>query len=107
MLVARGDLIGVGDDVYFLLDNYRDMTERIVAYLHEHVSITVVQARDLFGTPRRYIMVLLNYLDHTLTHRVVVERYLRELTRQNVVIKFQNWSKSNPPGGVYEIRCAQ
>lgn len=76
-LLVRGDLVGVGDDVYFLPDIYQEMTGRIVAYLQEHGSITVAQARDLFDTSRRYIVALMEHLDQKITRRVGDERVLR------------------------------
>lgn len=76
-LVVRGNLIGVGDDVYFLADTYHEMVACLTGYLQEHEKITVGQARDLFGTSRRYILAFLNHMDQKITRRVGDERYLR------------------------------
>lgn len=76
-LVARGDLVSIGDDVYFLTDVYREMTARLVEHLQKNEKITVAQARDLFDTSRRYILAFLNHLDQKITRRVGDERFLR------------------------------
>ncbi|NMC11533.1 MAG: selenocysteine-specific translation elongation factor [Chloroflexi bacterium] len=76
-LIYRGDLVAIGDDIYFLSDIYHDMIDRLVAYLQKYEKITVAQARDLFESSRRYTLALLNHLDQKITRRVGDERYLR------------------------------
>ncbi len=76
-LVERGDLVDVGDDVFFLRPVYEEIVSRIVAWIEQEGSITVGQARDMFSTSRRYIMALLDHLDkHQITRRVGDERVL-------------------------------
>ena len=54
------------------------MAARIVAHLNERGSVTVADARDLFGASRKYVLPLLEYLDQQrVTRRVGDERVLR------------------------------
>ena len=51
----------------------------MAAYIDEHGSITVAQARDRFGTSRRYVLALLEHLDSIgFTRREGDERVLRQ-----------------------------
>ena len=76
-LVERGDLVRTGDDVLFLPSVYEEMVSRIVTWIEQNGSITVVQARDMFSTTRRYVMALLEHLDlQQITRRVGDERVL-------------------------------
>jgi selenocysteine-specific elongation factor len=76
-LVTHGDLVGVGDDIYFLASVYHEMVSRLVAYLREHEKITVAETRDLFGASRRYTLAFLTHLDQKVTRRIGDERYLK------------------------------
>ena len=74
----RGDLVEVGDGVFFLRSVYEEMVAEIVKWIRRKESITVRQARDLFHTSRRYIMPLLEHLDDLgITRRVGDERVLQ------------------------------
>jgi len=74
----QGLLLKVSEDVAFLPAVYQTMLEQILAHLRQHGSITVAQARDLFGTSRRYALALLGYLDQQgITRRMGDERVLR------------------------------
>jgi len=77
MLLTRGDLTAVSNDVVFESGVYREMVEVVRAHLAEHGSITVAQARDVFGTSRKYVLALLEHLDQIgITKRVGDERVL-------------------------------
>jgi selenocysteine-specific elongation factor len=53
------------------------MVERVVSQLAEQGRITLAQARDMFGTSRKYAQALLEYLDEQrITQRVGEERVL-------------------------------
>jgi len=78
VLVERGDLIDIGDDLFFLRPVYEEMVGRVVAWIEQKGSITVGQARDLFSTSRRYILALFDHLDaQQITQRVGDERVLK------------------------------
>ena len=77
-LVEQGKVVRVGDSVVFTSTAYREMTERVVAHLREHSSITVAEARTLFDTSRKYILPLLERMDQEqITRRSGDERVLR------------------------------
>lgn len=76
-LVTRGDLVGVGDDIYFLTKVYHEMVSRLVTHLREHEKITVAETRDLFDASRRYTLAFLIHMDQKVTRRVGDERYLK------------------------------
>jgi selenocysteine-specific elongation factor len=78
VLIARGDLVQVSPDVLFLPETHREMVARIRATLEQDGSITLAQARDMFGTSRKYAQALLEHLDETgVTKRVGDERIMR------------------------------
>ena len=77
-LQARGDVIKVNDSVVFTTAAYEDMAGRIVQHLQTNGSVTVADARTIFGTSRKYVLPLLEYLDQQrITRRVGDERVLR------------------------------
>lgn len=78
-LVERGDLVRVSDNILFLQDTYQEMVARVRAFIEEHGSITVAQARDLFASTRKYVLPFLEHLDaQRVTRRVGDVRVLRE-----------------------------
>ena len=77
-LQDRGDVIKVNDTVVFTTAAYEDMAGRIVQHLQTNGSVTVADARTIFGTSRKYVLPLLEYLDQQrITRRVGDERVLR------------------------------
>jgi selenocysteine-specific elongation factor len=77
-LVELGELVQVSPDVLFDAQTYDQMARTVQAHIAETGSITVAQARDLFGTSRKYVLALLEHLDEIgLTRRVGDERVLR------------------------------
>jgi selenocysteine-specific elongation factor len=63
VLFDRGELIPVSGEVFFDPQTYEELVAQVEAYIGEHGSITVAQARDRFGTSRRYVLALLEHLD--------------------------------------------
>ena len=53
----------VSGDVVFRTSDVKKMTAMLREHLAEHGQITVAETRDLFGTSRRYVLALLEYLD--------------------------------------------
>jgi selenocysteine-specific elongation factor len=77
-LVDLGDLVEVGDGVFFMRPIYAEMVAGIVTWIEREGSITIAQARTLFQTSRRYLMALFGHLDELgVTRRVGDERVLR------------------------------
>ena len=77
-LQEKGEVVKVNETVVFTTAAYDDMVGRIVAHLQENGSVTVAAARELFGTSRKYVLPLLEYLDQQrVTRRVGDERVLR------------------------------
>jgi selenocysteine-specific elongation factor len=77
-LVQDGKVVKVSEDVVFSAEAYGQMIDLIVGYAKKHGSITVAQGRDILGTSRKYVLPLMEYLDHQrITRRVGDERVLR------------------------------
>jgi selenocysteine-specific elongation factor len=69
-LVDSGKLKPVSDEVVFLQSTYEEMTGRLRDALHVREKLTAAEVRDLFGSSRKYILPLLEYLDaHGITRR--------------------------------------
>ncbi|HLV45274.1 MAG TPA: selenocysteine-specific translation elongation factor [Aggregatilineales bacterium] len=81
-LIDRGDLVQVSEDVLFDAATYARLVEQVESFITANGSITVAQARDLFGTSRKYVLALLEHLDATgVTRRTGDERVLRRPAR--------------------------
>ena len=77
-LIDEGQVVRVNESVIFAATAYREITERIVAHLHEKGSITVADVRTMFDTSRKYSLPLLEHMDQQrITRRVGDERVLR------------------------------
>ena len=78
LLADEGKVIKVSDSVVFSASAYREMVDRISAYIKERGEITVADVRDIFGTSRKYALALMEHLDHQrVTRRVGDARVLR------------------------------
>ena len=78
VLVDDGRVVKVSGSVTFDAAAFRDMSDKIIAHLRTHGSITVADARTMFGSSRKYVLPLLEYLDQQhVTRRVGDERVLR------------------------------
>jgi len=77
-LVDAGALTRIDDSIVFESSVYDLMVERIVGRLKAEGDITVSQVRDMFGTSRKFVLPLMEYLDEQrLTRRVGDSRVLR------------------------------
>ena len=63
VLMERGDLVQVGEDVLFRKSDYDHMVQAVVDHLKAHGTLTVAEFRDLFQTSRKYALALLEHLD--------------------------------------------
>lgn len=78
-LTALDKLLPVSSEVAFRPEDYRQAVEDIKALVEEHGSVTLAQARDHWGTTRRYVQALLEYMDQQgVTIRVGDARKLRK-----------------------------
>lgn len=62
-LIEQGTLIKVTDAILLEREAYAEAQARIVAYLRQHPTITVADARDLLGTTRKYMLAIFEHLD--------------------------------------------
>ena len=77
-LQEKGDVVKVNETVVFTTEAYNDMVARIVSHIQENGSATVADVREIFGTSRKYVLPLLEYLDQQrVTRRTGDERVLR------------------------------
>ena len=78
LLADEGKVVRVSENVVFSASAYRDMVDKISAYIRERGEITVADVRDMFGTSRKYALALMDALDHQrVTRRVGDARVLR------------------------------
>jgi len=63
LLIERGDLVKVSENVLFRKEDYDRMLSGAVDYLKTHGTFTVAEFRDLFNTTRKYALALLEYWD--------------------------------------------
>jgi selenocysteine-specific elongation factor len=77
LLVAQGKVIKVSDNVVFATKAYNEMLAKITARIKEKGRISLGEVRDMFGTSRKYVQALLEYLDREkVTRRVGDDRVL-------------------------------
>jgi selenocysteine-specific elongation factor len=77
MLVEQGLVVKVSDNVAFAAAVYREMVAKITGRIKENGRVGLGEARDMFGTSRKYAQALLEYLDREkVTRRVGDDRVL-------------------------------
>ena len=64
-MVELEQLIQLTADVVFRNDDYEEMVAKVRAFIIENGQMTVADARDLFGSSRKYMLALLEHLDAT------------------------------------------
>ncbi len=80
MLVERGDLIQLSEDVVYSSDQFEKLKNEVIDYLRKNSTITVADFRDKYQTSRKYALAFLEYLDQiNVTHR---DGDFRRLTKQ-------------------------
>jgi selenocysteine-specific elongation factor len=76
-LSLHGRIVRVSEELAFSAAAYNRMVARLTEHLTAHGKITVAEARDLFGTSRKYVLPLLEHLDQKrVTRRLGDERVL-------------------------------
>lgn len=78
LLLERGEVVKVSEQVVFSKDAYEQMLAAITRHIRAEGRISLSGVRDLFGTSRKYAQAILEYLDNKkVTKRVGDERVLR------------------------------
>ncbi len=78
MLVEQGRLVPLGGGVIYRSEEFEAMIAGMRAYIAEHGSITLAEARDHFGVSRRYVQAVLEEADaRRITRREGDTRVLR------------------------------
>jgi selenocysteine-specific elongation factor len=77
ILIGQGKVVKVSDNIVFSNQAYDEMKSKITARLEEKGKITLGEVRDMFGSSRKYVQALLEYLDkEKVTRRVGDDRVL-------------------------------
>ena len=77
-LLREGQLVQTGPEVVFLRQTYDDAVAQVRNFIGRQGQITAAQARDTFGTTRKYALALLEHLDAAgVTRRVGDVRVLK------------------------------
>ena len=64
-LVELGQLKQLTPDVVFRNEDYEEMVAKVRTFITKNGQMTVADARDLFGSSRKYMLALLEHLDAT------------------------------------------
>jgi selenocysteine-specific elongation factor len=62
-LVDASDLATIAAGIYVAPEALADARERVIAYLKQHPSMSIGDARDLLGASRKYLLPFLERLD--------------------------------------------
>jgi selenocysteine-specific elongation factor len=78
-LEADGEVVRAGD-VVFLASAFKEMTDRLADHVRSGGAVSINEARDLFGSSRKYVLALLEELDRRgVTVRRGDDRFIRNL----------------------------
>jgi selenocysteine-specific elongation factor len=76
-LIEQGKAVKVSDSIVFSRAAYDEMLSKITAQIKAKGKISLGEVRDMFGTSRKYVQALLEYLDREkITKRVGDDRVL-------------------------------
>ncbi len=77
ILIGQGKVVKVSDNIVFSAKAYDEMKSKITAQIKQNGKITLGEVRDMFGSSRKYVQALLEYLDkEKITKRVGDDRVL-------------------------------
>lgn len=62
-LIESGEFTLVSEDVVFKTKDFQTLVTKTKQFIEQNGKISVAEARDLFGTSRRYVLGLLEHLD--------------------------------------------
>ena len=78
LLVSEGTMIKAKEELFFHVEPYEDLKQRLVDFLMANEEITTPQFKEMTGASRKYIIPLLEYFDaKNVTIRVGDSRKLR------------------------------
>ena len=78
LLVNEGTMIKAKEELFFHVEPYEDLKQRLVDFLMANEEITTPQFKEMTGASRKYIIPLLEYFDaRNVTIRVGDSRKLR------------------------------
>ncbi len=78
LLLEQGKIVKASPEVVFTTEAYQRMVSMVTAKINEAGKVTVAEVRDMFGTSRKYVLALLEYMDQQrVTRRVGDDRVLR------------------------------
>ncbi len=63
ILIGQGKVVKVSDNIVFSAQAYDEMKYKITAQIKKNGKITLGEVRDMFGSSRKYVQALLEYLD--------------------------------------------
>jgi len=75
-LLRTGELVKVGENLYFLGETIRAVRQKVAGYLRQNGEISVGELRDLLQTTRKYALPLLEYFDKEKVTRRVGDKRL-------------------------------
>jgi selenocysteine-specific elongation factor len=77
ILIAQGKVVKVSDNIVFSSQAFNEMKSKIIAQIKKTGKITLGEVRDMFGSSRKYVQALLEYLDREkVTKRVGDDRVI-------------------------------
>jgi selenocysteine-specific elongation factor len=77
ILIGQGKVVKVSDNIVFSAKAYDEMKSKITARIKQNGKITLGEVRDMFGSSRKYVQALLEYLDREkVTKRVGDDRLI-------------------------------
>ena len=78
VLADQGEVVRVNEAVVFAATAYKEMVDKVSAYIDENGEVTIGDVRDMFDTSRKYALALLDHMDQQrVTRRVGDARVLR------------------------------
>jgi len=81
-LLAKGALISAAPQIYFHKSVYEEAQSKTIDFIEHEEQITLAQARDIFGTSRKFALALLEHFDRRgITKKVGDARVLAKKNR--------------------------
>jgi selenocysteine-specific elongation factor len=64
VLTEQGQLMQLSNEVVFRMQDYEQMVQKIRSFITDNGQMSVADARDLFGSSRKYMLALLEFMDN-------------------------------------------
>ncbi|MBQ9536199.1 MAG: selenocysteine-specific translation elongation factor [Desulfovibrionaceae bacterium] len=79
VLVDEGKIIRVKEGVYYASEALNEILEKVKAWFEQHDNLDIAALKGLLGLSRKYLVILLEYMDNAhITVRVGDQRKLRK-----------------------------